>query len=146
MGHGGRARRKKLLDVARAFYGGADDGDNSIKPSAFRDMEVLGIRWEGALPAHNNRDAIEIEVEPENWGAVLVERAMQTQYNLVPIVTTHGYALVRTGLNMAAVPVVAQALGFAVDAELLANLDVLSRAAVKRSQDDARPILTRRGR
>lgn len=65
-----------------------------------------------------------VEVMPENWGAMRIFLAMDTQWRRA------GMAGVATGLDYAALPVVAAALALALDADLLARLRIAEGAAL----------------
>lgn len=65
-----------------------------------------------------------VEVMPENWGAMRIFLAMDTQWRRA------GMAGVATGLDYAVLPVVAAALALALDADLLARLRILEGAAL----------------
>lgn len=65
-----------------------------------------------------------IGIWPENWQAVRTFLGMETQWRRA------GLRGMPTGLDYGVLPVVAGALGIAVDAELLARLRVLEGAAL----------------
>lgn len=65
-----------------------------------------------------------VEVMPENWGAMRIFLAMQTQWRRA------GLSGIACGLDYAALPVVAGALAVALDADLLARLRIAEGAAL----------------
>ena len=65
-----------------------------------------------------------VEVMPENWGAMRIFLAMDTQWRRA------GMAGVASGLDYAVLPVVAAALALTLDADLLARLRILEGAAL----------------
>ena len=74
--------------------------------------------------ARQARAAEDFQVMPENWAAVRVFLGMATQWRRA------GMSGVPTGLDYAALPVVAGALAVAADADLLFRLQILEAAAL----------------
>jgi hypothetical protein len=69
-------------------------------------------------------EAQDLEIMPENWGALRVFLGLETQWRRA------GVAGVPTGLDYAAIPVVCSMLGVLADADLLARLRVIEGAAL----------------
>ena len=65
------------------------------------------------------------EVEPENAGAVRLFLRMQSQWQMQTLSGGSKAFIVRTGLDYAALPVVAAALGLALDGLLLDQVRIL---------------------
>ncbi|MBX9702389.1 MAG: DUF1799 domain-containing protein [Acetobacteraceae bacterium] len=88
--------------------------------------EGLGLSAEqfAALMRRGAPDAETVEVWPENWSAVRVFVAMDTQWRRA------GMTGIPCGLDYAAIPPVAGMLGVAADADLLARLQVLEAEAL----------------
>lgn len=84
-----------------------------LPPEALAAMERTAAR---GAPEH-------IGVWPENWGAVRVFLAMGTQWRRA------GMGGVPVGLDYAALPAIAGALGVPADADLLARLRVMEAEA-----------------
>lgn len=72
-----------------------------------------------------------VEVEPENEAAVRVFLGMQTQWRHTAIsLGLGGAALVRTGLEYAALAIIAEAHGTRLDADVLFAIQQLERATL----------------
>lgn len=83
-------------------------------------------KLEAMLGSDETDDTITIEVEPENADAVRLFLRLRTQWLYTTrTITTNGGSFtqsVKTGLNLAALPAVAQFLGIAPSAEALDGL------------------------
>lgn len=80
--------------------------------------------------AREESNVVEVEIEPENWDAVCVFNAMDTQWCFTTLNTSHACAVVRTGLNYASLPTVAAAEGIALDKAVMAALRLLEQETV----------------
>ena len=98
---------------------------------------------EAPPPARVASDVVEIEVEPENWDAVRLFNAMGTQWHFTSIGTAHACAVIRTGLNYAALGTFAAGLAITVNEELLGALGVLEGETVRLCNSDAERALRR---
>ena len=103
--------------------------DDTVGEEAIADLRLFGATEE-QLAAYVTAPSIRrIEVEPENAGAVRLFHAMGSQWKVVSLQLSDGKRnramLVRTGLDFAALPVVAGAYGTALDPAVLDALRIL---------------------
>jgi hypothetical protein len=84
------------------------------------------------LKAEHRRDArsSNIEVEPENRAAVRIFTRAMSQWRGHPVATAKHLLVVRTGLDYAALPVIAQATGHPLDEETLDKVRVMESIAL----------------
>lgn len=134
-----KARRKKLRAVARALMGErADDGE-----ALYADLRLWGTpeaeidRLKAEHRSHAQQSVVEIE--PENRDAFRVFLRVMSQWRGQPIVAGTKLIFLRSGLEYATLPVVAQALGLVLDEELLDAVRVMEAEALlvhtQRQQD-----------
>jgi hypothetical protein len=137
LGDAGPQTIKKLKAVAAALLGAPGGGDEapSMSPQAVADLKAFGVPPEDIAKLGLAVDAPPqkriVEVEPENADAVRVFLRMQSQWKQQSVGGGGAHITVPTGLDYSALPVVAQALGIAVTADLLDRLGVMEVESVR---------------
>jgi len=118
-----RDRQKKLVEAARHWALGGRSGTEEI----VADLERWGAPAELLEAWRDNRDEEDepFDVHPEAWDAVRLLCGSATQWR------TAGMSGLRVGLDYAGVAIVAQAHGIAIDAGLMARLQVVEVEALK---------------
>ena len=96
--------------------------------------EGLGLAPEhlAQLTGAGARAAQQVAVQPQNWPAVRVFLAAETQWRRA------GMNGVPTGLELAAIPPIAGMLGIPADADLLARIRVIEGEALSAMLEQAR--------
>jgi hypothetical protein len=137
LGSAGAAATKKLKAVAAALLGAPGGGDEapSMSHQAAADLKAFGVPPEEIAKLGLAVDAPPqkriVEVEPENADAVRVFLRMQSQWKQQSVGYGRAHITVPTGLDYSALPVVAQALGVTVTADLLDRLGVMEAESVR---------------
>ncbi len=89
------------------------------------ELRRMGVSEKKLTKARAKNREQKIEVEPENWNAVRVFIALQTQWHYQPRSNGKVSLLSRTGLDYTAVPVVCSAHALDLDEELLTQIRAL---------------------